>query len=117
MRARSVRTLRRLGQAMLKGGLPNLQVLDLRQNVLGDEGAVFLAQHMLAGAYRAIVEIYVQANQMRDTGVSALYKAVTAAAAGDWFPHLEAVNARMNDATPKLVGSLGMGKIPVKFQV
>ena len=69
------------------------------------------------GAYRQIREIFVQQNQIRDTGISALFKAATAAARVDYFPKLELLNARMNDATPKLVGSLGLGKIPISMRI
>ena len=90
-----------------------LKVLDLRQNMIGDEGALALSHCCLNGNLTGLTRLYVNANQIADKGVLALYHVFT----GDTIvcPHIECVNAR--DNLTKVETVRGMVPCPIFFQV
>ena len=98
---------------MLGGSLVFLSVLDLRQNLIGSEGAKAIAHTILAGGFKKLTKLYVMQNQIYDQGLTALYKAFTCE--NVMCPLIECVNARDNPITP--VVRKRMAPCPRFFQV
>jgi Ran GTPase-activating protein (RanGAP) involved in mRNA processing and transport len=98
--AKLCRLLRRGPQGEGPPVLPKLEQLDLRQNVVGDEGGQALAHAALAGGLKTLRRLNVSANQMGDSGVRALHKAFSAEAVAELCPHIEGVNCRDNVLDP-----------------
>lgn len=71
---------RMIGDVLAAGGLPALKDLDIGANVLRDDGGKAVARHLLAGVgtWLQITRLDLSANGMGDTGVEAVFKAVTA---------------------------------------
>mmetsp|Transcript_21417 Transcript_21417/g.25317 ORF Transcript_21417/g.25317 Transcript_21417/m.25317 type:complete len:568 (+) Transcript_21417:95-1798(+) len=93
--------------------LRKLKELDLRQNVIGDEGGGALAHTILAGTIPQLRRLNVSSNQMTDLGVSALFKAFNAETIS--CPKIQNVNCRDNVVSPAVLKSFD--PCPVYFQV
>ena len=84
-------TIAELGLAVRqKGCLAFLRVLDLRQNLIGSEGAKAIAHAVLAGGFAVLEKLYVQRNEIFDQGATALFKAFTAEKV--MSPNIQCVN-------------------------
>lgn len=90
-----------------------LKVLDLRQNMIGDEGALALAHCLVNGHLSNISRLYVNANQITDKGILALFRVFT----GETIvcPQIECVNCR--DNLTKVETIRNMTPCPIFFQV
>ena len=78
--------------------------LDLRQNMIGSEGAKAIAHCVLAGGFKRLTHLYLMNNQIQDQGLTALYKSFTSEEI--MCPEIECVNVRDNPFSPKLRKSL-----------
>ena len=85
--------------ALALGGV-KLRVLDLRANLLANDGACKVASTALAGGFETLEELCLQNNDIRQRGLFALYQAFTADAKEKLFPNIRVVSARYNKADP-----------------
>jgi Ran GTPase-activating protein (RanGAP) involved in mRNA processing and transport len=81
------------------GGI-KLRVLDLRANLLADDGACAVASTALSGGFETLEDLCLQNNDIRSRGLFALYQAFTADARPKLFPNIRHVSARYNKADP-----------------
>jgi hypothetical protein len=104
-----------LKTAMEKGALPNMSSLDLRQNSFGDGGAKVLAHLILSGVLGNVEILRCDACQIRDTGISALYKAASAKSIVYLMPHLKYISVKNNHPSKKCMDHMDM--IPKHFMI
>jgi hypothetical protein len=89
-----------------------LKVLDLRQNMIGDEGALALSHCVLGGHLKGLTRLYVNANQIADQGVLSLFRVFTGETV--FCPRIECVNVRDNLTKTETIRS--MVPCPIFFQ-
>ena len=94
-----------------QGALKHLATLDLRQNMIGSDGAKTLAHTVLAGGFPVLTHLYVMQNDIHDQGVAALYKAFTARRV--MCPLIQCVNVRQNPGAKTPLAP----PCPIYFQV
>lgn len=84
-------------KALSTGVLPALRALDLGNNSLGEVGGREVAHHLLVGrgTWSRLVILDLSRNGMRDRGVEAVIKAVTAPGVA-LAPEVECINLRFN---------------------
>lgn len=84
-------------KALSTGVLPALRALDLGNNSLGDVGGREVAHHLLTGrgTWPRLVILELSGNGMRDRGVEAVFKAVTAPGVV-LAPEVECISLRFN---------------------
>ena len=85
-------------RAAFESGWTQLVHLDLRKNLLGDEGSCTVAHCILQGLLPKMRKLLLQSNQIGDAGCSAVCKAITAEKVG--CPDIEQVNLRFNRMSP-----------------
>ena len=85
-------------RAAFESGWTQLVHLDLRKNLLGNEGACTVAHCILQGLLPKMRKLLLQSNQIGDAGCTAVCKAVTAEKVG--CPEIEQVNLRFNRMSP-----------------
>ena len=89
--------------------------LDLRQNSFGDGGAKVLAHLILSGVLGNVEILRCDACQIRDTGISALYKAASAKSIVYLMPHLKYISVKNNHPSKKCMDHMDM--IPKHFMI
>ena len=105
-------TVRDLGKVLVAGGMQTLTVIDLRQNLIGNEGAQALAHTILARGLRHLQRLYVMQNSIYDLGASALFKSLTTEEI--MCPVIENVNIRDNPTSSEWRRSID--PCPIFFQ-
>lgn len=93
---------RSLGEALKTGALPALRGLDLGANELRDDGGKAMAHFIFAGlgSWSNLVRLDLSGNSMRDVGVEAVFKAVTAPRVR-LAPDVEWISIQHNHASPE----------------
>lgn len=101
--------------AMEKGALPNLVHLNLSQNSFGDAGAKIIAHMVLGELLQTIENIRLDSCQVRDLGLSALFKAFNAKSIFSLMPNLKLVSVKNNHPSTAIVKQFGI--IPSHFMI
>jgi hypothetical protein len=82
-----------------KAGWNQLKVLDLRKNVMYNEGACVMAHVILGNELPNLEKLLMQSNNIGDIGATAMCKACTAEKIE--LPQIQEVNLRFNKPSPK----------------
>ena len=101
--------------AMEAGALPKILNVDLRMNTFGDDGAKLIAHMVLSGVLGNIETIRLDSCQIRDPGLSALFKAFNAKSIGFLMPKLKFVSFKNNHPSSTMVKQWGIIPAHIMF--
>ena len=94
--------------AMETGALPKMVHVDLRMNTFGDDGGKLIAHMVLSGVLGNLETIRLDSCQMRDAGMSAVFKAFNAKSIGFLMPKLKLASFKNNHPSTALVKQWGI---------